>query len=288
MRQHGLLARTDALGAGLSPRQVEVRLARGSWGLVTRGVYRIAGTPGGWRHHAMVACLAAGNAAVASHLTAAALHGWERAPVLPHVSVPPSSSARTPLGRVHRSPIPPVDRNRVDGIPCTSASRTLVDCAALIERARLEAMVDDALCAGRASPESIGECLDRAGRKGRRGTWLLAAALEVWVEDIEPGSPAEVRFLRRLEEWGVFDAVTQYEVRDGAGRLVGRLDVAIPGRLHGFEYDSDRYHGPRSWARDESRHGALTALGWRIDHVSKRDLLPSATRIPGLLAHRAA
>lgn len=138
MRQHGLLTRADALGAGLSPRQVQVRLARGSWELVTRGVYRIAGTPRGWRQDAMVACLAAGSAAVASHLTAAALHGWERAPILPHVSVGPGSSARTPLGRVHRSPIPPIDRSRVDGIPCTSASRTLADCAAVIERARLE------------------------------------------------------------------------------------------------------------------------------------------------------
>ena len=61
--------------------------------------------------------------------------------------------------------------------------------------------------------------------------------------------------------------------------LVGRLDVAIPSRKLGWEYDSDRWHNPRTWAHGERRHERLVALGWRIDHVTKIDLLPSSTRL---------
>ncbi len=287
-KQYGLLRHTDVTACGLSDRQIENRLAAGRWQPVVRGVYRIAGAPRSWRQDALVACLAPRQSGVISHLTAAALHGWGPPPVLPHVTVAPSASARTRLARVHRSRIELLDRMRVDGIPCTTPSRTIVDCAGLVERSRLESMVDDALCAGVAATESVLSALDRAGRGGRRGATLLVCVLDVWTEAIRPGSPAEVRFVRRLEEWGCDGTVTQHEVRDERGCLVARLDVAIPSRRHGFEYDSDRFHNPRHWTVEEQREARLRALGWRIDHVSKLDLLPSSARLPDLLARLAA
>ncbi len=283
-RQHGLMTYAEALGAGLSPNQARYRLRTGRWIAIGEGVFVVAGSPPGWRQSALAGCLLTDGRGVASHLTAAALHGWTTAPGLPDVTVGLKCSARTPHVTLHRSNVPPQDRVRVAGVPCTSASRTLVDLAAMVERLRLEVLVDDAFCSGSASPESVRASLNRAGRRGRTGAWLLPTVVRIWSEDIKPGSPAEVRFLRRLEELGVRGAATQHEVRDAAGRVVGRLDVALPDRRHGFDYDSDRFHGPRRWDHDENRHSALVALGWWIDHVSKRDLLPSATRIAGLLA----
>jgi hypothetical protein len=237
---------------------------------------------------ALAACLAGPVGTLASHLTAAALHGAWRPPPLPHVLTPPGRNRRGQLGRVHAGVVSSRDRCSVDGVPCTSASRMVIDVASLLDRTTLERVVDDLFCGGRASPESVLASLDRAGRRGRRGVGLLDSVLAVWVEGIEPGSAAEVRFLRRLVEWGIDDAVTQYEIRDPAGGFVARVDVASPRRRLGFEYDSDRWHNPRHWEREEARRARVLALGWRLEHANKRDLLPSATRIADIVRARLA
>lgn len=77
-------------------------------------------------------------------------------------------------------------------------------------------------------------------------------------------------------------------MRDEAGCFVARLDLAVPSRRQGFEYDSDRFHTPRRWARDEARYARLRALGWRVDAVSKIDLLPSSTRLAEIVQRSAA
>ncbi len=286
--QHGLLTYGQALKAGLSPNQIRYRLRTGRWSAIDEGVFAISGAPAGWRRDALAGCLLTSADGVASHLTAAALHGWGKAPLVPHITVGSAASARTPGVCIHRSDVPALDRSRVAAIPCTTPSRTLVDLAAVIERSQLERLVDDAFCSGVASPESTEASLTRAGRQGRTGAWLLPTVTRIWSEDITPGSPAEVRFLRLLDEWGAHGAVPQHLVCDDGDRFVGRLDVALVDRRLGFEYDSDRYHNPRRRHEDERRAAALRELGWRIEHVSKRDLLPSADRIQRLLARRAA
>ncbi|MBA2495881.1 MAG: type IV toxin-antitoxin system AbiEi family antitoxin domain-containing protein [Acidimicrobiia bacterium] len=216
-RQHGLLRTRDLIGCGLSADQIEHRACAGSLVRLTRGVYAVGGAPPGWRRDALAACFAAGADALASHLTAVALHGLGSAPVLPHVLVPLSQSARTRIARVHRSAVHPADRRRIDGVPVTSLPRTLVDVAGIVDRSTLTAYVDEILCARRTSTEEIDAAIKRCGRKGRAGAGNLPAVIAVWTEAIEPGSPAEVRFLRSLLDWGVEGAVTQHEVRDANG-----------------------------------------------------------------------
>lgn len=286
--QRGLLTTSQARATGISRAQAAYAAGTSGWARLRRGLYALPGSAPSWERDAQAACLLAGDDAVASHLTAAALWGWCRAPTLPHVTVPRTQSHRSPLGRVHRSDIGGLDRTRRSGIPCTSASRTLVDCASLVERAAFEDFVDDALCSGVASAASVLAAAQRAGRRGRPGMAMLDDVLAVWTEDIEPGSPAEVRLLRRLEIAGAVGLVTQHEVHDESGAFVARLDVAVPDRLHGFEYDSDLHHNPRRWGRDEPRYDRLKALGWRVDPVCKLDLLPSSTRLAELLSAAAA
>jgi hypothetical protein len=283
-RQHGLITAAQAVSVGLSHDQCEDAVRIAGWSRLARGLYALPGSVASWQRDAVAACLLAGTDAVASDLTAAALWGWCSAPLLPEVVVPLSQSHRSPLARVHRRNVPLVDRAVRHGIRCTSASRTLVDVAGRVERSRLESFVDDALCSSVASPESVVAALERGGRRGRAGIGALTGVLDVWTEDIEPGSPAEMRLLRRLLGLGATDVVTQHEVCDEGGRFVARLDVALPERRHGFEYDSDRWHNPRRWLRDEPRYARLAALGWRIDPVCKLDLLASSTRIADLVA----
>jgi hypothetical protein len=156
----------------------------------------------------------------------------------------------------------------------------------MVERAVVDDLVDEALCSQLASPSSVLAALARAGRRGRRGIGSLLGALEAWSPTIVPGSPAEVRLLRRLVELGLdpHDLVPQYELRDENGVLVARFDVGLPRYLAALEYDTDRWHGPRRFAADEARHDAAVREAWRVFHVAKPDLLPSSTRLAEVVA----
>ncbi len=282
--QRGLLTTEQARRAGLSDDQAERATAARGWVRLARGLYLLPGAPPSWERDALAAVLLAGLGAVTSHLTAAALWQWCVAPLLPHVLVPYGRSSRTRLAKVHRGRFSALDRTTRLGIPCTTASRTLVDCAAIVERSRLELFVDDALCSGVASAASVLRAADRAGTRGVAGRQVLRDVLDVWVEDIQPGSPAEMRLFRQLGILGAPQVVSQHEVRDEGGSLIGRLDAAVPAWKHGFEYDSDRHHNPRAWGRDERRYARLEALGWRMTPVSKLDLLPSSTYLADRVA----
>jgi hypothetical protein len=242
-------------------------------------VYRIAGAPPTWHQRLHAAQLAvAGAGGVASYVSAAALHGLLRPSLLPHVTVPPGSSARCPIAKVHRSLVPGIDRATVDGIATTSVSRTVVDLAAVLDRPSLDELVDGALCGSLASPEAVLAALDRAGDH-RRGRVTLTSALDVWTAGIEPGSPGEARLLRRLGDWGLPEPVTQYVVEDRNGVFVARVDVAWPSALVGLEYEGVRYHGPRRFDADERRYETLRELGWWVAAADKRDLLPGAVEL---------
>lgn len=280
-RQHGLVSFDQALAAGLTPDQVQVRLTGGAWELVVRGVHRIAGSPPTWQqrtHAAQLAVAAAGG--VASHVSAGALHGLLRPSLLPHVTVPPSSSARCPIAKVHRAAIHGVDVTTIDGIRATSVSRFLVDMASVYDRRSLEEVLDDAVVEGKASPESILAALDRVGAH-RRGRVLLRSVLSEWTAAIEPGSQAEMRLLRRLVEWGLPPPETQHPVALPDGEL--RIDLAWPDAMVALEYEGIRHHAVRRIGPDELRYQRLERVGWRVVPASKRDLLPGNRRLPDLL-----
>lgn len=160
----------------------------------------------------------------------------------------------------------------------TSVSRTLADCASVLDRPSFERLVDAAFCRRLATAASTMAAGTRAGPR-RRGMALLRDVTDIWVPTIEPGSPAEVRLLRLLAEEGLDDVVSQHEVYDDDGLFVARLDVASPRRKAGFEYDGLEYHGPRAWQRDERRYALLRQLGWRVESVTKTDLLPGERRL---------
>ncbi len=287
-RQHGALSHQQALAAGLSRRQIELRLAKRRWYGVALGVYVVAGAPNTWRQQAWIGSLASTSAGgLVSHTTLLALHALIEPERKPHVSVPRGQATRSGVAIVHRSTVPYIDRATVDGLRCTSVSRALVDVAGMLSGPEFDTVLDDALCRRLASPRSVLAAAARIG-PGRRGLTRLRSLLQVWTEDIEPGSVAEVRLLRMLGELGVAGLVTQHEVRDDDGRLVARLDLAAPAERCAFEYDGRERHGPRRWERDEARYAALRALGWQVAAVSKLDLLPGEDRLVSILTAWAA
>jgi hypothetical protein len=292
----GVIARREALEAGLTEKQIEGRLASGRWTLAVSGVYLVTGAPRLWQQPVMVAYLAGPDGTVVSHLTAAALLGFHDPPPVPHVTVPRSASGRLGTAAVvHRSrtPIDPRDVWRVGPLSCTAPARTLVDCAAILGHDALCELVDVALCRELANPAAVRAAAGRVGRRpGRKGLPLIEQVLEVWDAGPRPGSPAEMRLLRRLVQWGFPTPERQIKVRDARGRVVGRVDLGWKALKIGFEYDGAEFHGARRAEFDARRQERIEALGWRIERVRKADLRPPAhelrSRVDALFRRRKA
>jgi hypothetical protein len=158
----------------------------------------------------------------------------------------------------------------------TSPSRTLLDCAAVVGFRRLCDMVDTAFCAGTSHPVAVLAAIDRAtGGRGPKGVASLRAAIDAWSASIRPGSPAEMRLLRKIVDAGLDIPDRQIEIYDADGEFIGRIDVGWRALRAGLEYDSDRFHNPRDWERDESRQLRYATAGWNVRRVGKHDLLPS-------------
>jgi Transcriptional regulator, AbiEi antitoxin len=278
-RQHAAISHRQALAAGLSRNQIRQRRESGRWLDACRGVYAVAGCSDSWQQRAMVACLAGPTGTVASHLTAAALFGLAKPRKVPHVTVPAAASGRFGGAVIHKShTLEPLDVCTVGPIPCTRPARTLVDCAAVLSFDALCQVVDPALCRQLTDVPRLREAAARASRfPGRKGVPLLEEVLAVWTPGPLPGSPAEMRLVRRLVAWGLPMPERQVEVRDEQGVFLGRVDLAWPERRLGLEYDGGEWHTPRQWESDEAREHAIEELGWCLERVDKFDLRRSSS-----------
>ncbi|MFN8161045.1 MAG: type IV toxin-antitoxin system AbiEi family antitoxin domain-containing protein [Solirubrobacterales bacterium] len=252
-RQHGVVSRTQLRGLGLSARAIAHRVGRGRLHPVWRGVFAV-GRPGldesgRW----MAAVLACGRGAFLSHRSAGALWGvreW-RGPI--EVTVPQDRNPRPPGILVHRRfTVGPVIR---DGIPVTAPADTLVDLAAVLGEAQLEAAVNEADRLGLVDPESLATHLDRIPR--RPGLGALRRLLERGSFSLTD-SELERRFLRLVRAAGLPEPQTGV-------RLNGfRVDFHWPQLGLVVETDGLRYHRTAAQqARDRLRDQAHVMAGLR-------------------------
>ncbi|HVW33638.1 MAG TPA: hypothetical protein VHL53_13955 [Acidimicrobiia bacterium] len=281
-RQCGAIAYRQLLAAGLSGPQISRRKRSGRL-LPTpaRGVYRMPGTPTGWMHDAWVAVLAGPRGTVVSHTTAAALYGLADPPTVPHVTVPRTASGRFAGATVHHTSLLAGDRRVVNGLPATALDRTIVECAAILEQEGLDKLIDAAIGRGLTRMESIRRAWDRAGPVG--GGHRLAEGLAPYAGGAPPGSVKAAHALRLFRQWGLPAPECEYVVRDGQGRVVGRIDFVWRPWRFGLEYDGDEFHSPRRWGADDRRQEAIEALGIRLERADRFDLRPSSTRLRDLL-----
>jgi len=261
--QYGLVTRAQV--APLVPAStIDRRLRTKRWIRVFPGVYRIAGSPVTGRQRALAVTLWAGDGAVVSHLVAARLL---RLDVMPRpqwidVTIDRWSGLSAPDVAVHRAALPPVDRVVVDGIPCTSATRTLIDCAPLVDEETLETAFDHARRLGLTSIDAITGRLahGRAGSAAMRA--LLGAA------DARPReSRLEVKLARLLRSSSLPRPVAQFPID------AYRADFASPDAALVCECDGFAWHGDRlAWKRDRRRIAAIEKAGWRVVHATWDDV----------------
>ena len=156
-----------------------------------------------------------------------------------------------------------IDIDEVDGIPCTSLVRTLIDLAAVAHPFRVGMAIDDAL---RRDPELLPVLVARhvqLARRGRNGTRAMRALLAERSDGNVVDSGFERKALRLITWSDLPRPVTQHHVVDGDFQCW--LDIAWPDRMVAMECDSLRHHlGERAFRWERVRRRRLIALGWTV------------------------
>jgi hypothetical protein len=279
-RQMGLITFEQAMRCGCTPDSIRGLVRRGHWVRVARRLYRSAAVPVTYEQRVLGACLLSGADAVASHMTAAVLHGLAGArPGQVEILLPRVRSHANAIARVHQaSPV------RVSGVPATSVARTLVDVAGRLPAQALNGMVDDAIVRRLVAPESIARELDVvATGPGRAGSGRIADALEVWTPGPLAGSVPKIQLARMIVAAGFPVPERQVEIFDAAGRLVGRGDLGYSASLVVIEYEGSGGHGPRTVVRDWARANDIIAAGWQLLIATKHTFRAGKARFLGAL-----
>jgi hypothetical protein len=246
---------------------------------VHRGVYAVGHprlTPEGRFLAAVFSC---GPGAVLSHESAAVLWGLRR-PRGPRIDVTiPTRGGRSRRGVLitHRSTLDPEEVTVKDGVPVTSAGRTVLDLADVLRRRPLERVLDEAFYLG----------LDLEGltpRRGRRGFGLLTAVLaeheagSTWTRSV-----LEERMLALCRRGGVPPPVVNGEVEGF------EVDFHWPGQRLAVETDGWSAHRSRgAFERDRLKDAQLVEAGWRVVRITRarlaREPRAVATQLARLLS----
>jgi very-short-patch-repair endonuclease len=206
---------------------------------------------------------------VASHASAAGLLGLSLVvePTVTHMTVRHGSKRPAVEGvRLHRArSLPPADV--VGG--CTSALRTVLDCATSMPFAHALAVADSALSLSLVTEVELRLAAARSPNRDRGRRIRVAAAADGRAEN-----PFESVLRALVLEAGFASFEPQVPIRTAGGLFV--VDLADRGRRLVIEGDSYTYHGTRSaFVRDCDRYDALVADGWRVlrftwEHVMRR------------------
>jgi len=282
--QHGVIALDQLVAAGLTPDAVRKRVASGRLWRVHRGVYAVGHRTLAWRGAVMAAVLACGEGAAASHRTVAALRRL-RQDNRGRIDV--SSPGRRGRGvagiDAHRGDTlrPGVDVDIVDGIPCTSLARTLLDLAEVVDRRQVERACEQADVLQLFDLKAIEDVLDHAGA-GRPGAALLRAVLA----DLADATPTttrselEERFLALCRRAGLPAPEVNAWIQPDDGGTGIEADFLWRAQRLIVETDGRDVHMTRaSFESDRVRDGRLLLAGWRVLRVTDRRMRREPDRV---------
>ena len=266
--QEGSIKRAQMVALGFTRHEIDRMLANGLLVARYRGVYSLGRRKLTRRGRWMAAVLAAGESAVLSHRSAAALFGLrvgERA-----IEVTAANGRRRNGIFIHRAVLPPDEVTTRDGIPTTTAARTLLDLAAVEEPLVLERALHAAERDRLADTTPLATLLDRYPR--RPGTPMLRAILasQSLGEDVTD-SELEDAFLALLDRHGLPRPQLNRWFKVGTDWI--RADAVYPDRRLIVELDGRRTHGTTlAFHGDRRRDRRLKALGWDVVRVTWRDI----------------
>ena len=211
--------------------------------------------------------LAIGPSTLASHTSAAALHGVPGfGQGTPEVSVPRAHGGRRRVDViVHTST--DLDRCRMvmlNGVPTTDIDRTILDLARRTGHDRLRRIIEWARREDLTSWEQVIRTLATHARRGRPGIRRLRGAIlaDVHREEVTD-SHFELLVLTSLVERGLPEPVLHHKVFDG-DRFVAEVDLGYPELKIAIELDGRHHLEEDVWQRDLPRQNDLVLLGWTV------------------------
>ena len=269
-RQHGVLSMSQLREMGFGRGAIERRIANGRLHRLHRGVYAVGHrriTGRGWLWAAILAC-GGPERAMLSHRSAASL--WDLMPQPRTTDVTTLAESRSMPGiRVHRGK--PEERAEIDGLPVTSATRTLLDLATILTEHRLERVCHRA--------EHLR--LPIHPFDGRRGAERLRRVLDRMRD--EPlqmtRSELEDRFL------SLVDSAHLPMPRTNATVLDYEVDFLWPAHHLIAETDGAATHLTlAAFERDRRRDVRLTLAGYRVVRFTWRQVVDDGGAVAAALS----
>jgi hypothetical protein len=281
-KQLGLFTRADAKALKMSSGHLRRLVASGVIERVTPRVFRFSASGRSWHQDVLAACLDGGPECVASHRTAAALHGFDgfRADVL-EVLVPMHVRHRRKNAIVHHTrALPPSDRTHVGVIPVTTRARTLIDLGAVSPPERVEEAFDGAERDGSVRRGQVERRYQSLRAPGRNGIGAMTQILDgrLALERI-PRSVLERRMRRLLTSAGLPLPVGCHRVQLADGTRY-EIDFAYVEQRIAIEVDGHGSHATRRQrAADNVRAGALEDAGWTLRRFTYEQVVHDSVQV---------
>lgn len=257
--QHGVVGLSQLRELGLSARAVQHRAARGRLHRLHRAVYAVGYSKLTGHGHWMAAVLACGPHAALSHRSAAGL--WGLRPDnrrKSDVSLPSPSARAKQAVEIHRSvTLSADDVTTLDGIPCTTVGRTLVDLGDVVPRRAVERAVEQAEVLCLFDLREVERAIERAGP--RRGTGILLSVLEDLEGATLTASELEEAFLALCREAGLPtpEVNVWMTLPDGTP---AKIDFLWRAERLAVETDGGRFHRTRQSRERDARRDQLLRL----------------------------
>ncbi|HEY8501764.1 MAG TPA: type IV toxin-antitoxin system AbiEi family antitoxin domain-containing protein [Solirubrobacterales bacterium] len=286
-RQHGVVSRQQLRDLGMRETAVARAIEAGRLHRVLRGVYAVGHPNIGERGRLRAATLACGG--VISHRSAAALLKLiDDGPVVIDVIAPGSRGRKIDGIRFHRVRPPRREEvGTVDGIPCTSPARTLVDLAGVVSDWTLRSAFERA---AQRKLLDIAE-IEAAADPGRRGIKALMALVDKWrpaapiAKKGRLKSPLEAKILPLLLQRSLPAPLLNAPVKIANGRI--EVDFLWPDHRFAVEADSRDFHATHvAFERDRWRDRELMRAGYSVLRVTHRQAEREAEAIVDTIASR--
>ena len=216
----------------------------------------------------LAAVLAGGAGTIISDLCAAAqLRLAEQFPDEIHVSSPNRAGRRLKGVVGHRRSIERFDVIDAFGIPCTTATRTIFDCARILDGEALEDLLMAADANRTLNRRRLEELMDE--NRGQPGVARLRALTTA--PAAETRSVNERRMLRICRRGAVEEPEVNYSIRVGDRRFIA--DFCWPHLRLIVEADSWRWHGGRLASESDADRDQLLALaGWQVVRFTRKQI----------------
>lgn len=254
---------------------------------VFRGIYALGRSDIGERGRLRAAGLACGGGAVISHRSAGALlRLLDGGPRVIDVIAPAERGRKIDGIRFHRVRAPrPDEVGTVEGIPCTSPARTLVDLAGTVGDRTLRS------CFERAAQRKILDipAIEASMDPGRRGVGSLRSLVDDWrraaplAKKGRLKSPLEAKVLPLLLHRNLPAPLLNAPTKIANGRI--EVDFLWPDHRFVVEADSRAFHAtPIAFERDRWRDRELLNAGYTTYRVTHQEAEREAAAVANTIA----